>query len=52
MKKKNNGDMRATYEVNKKIRRDWGEVNPVSRIIPNKKKDQKVKHKGKELDYE
>ena len=38
------------YEVNRKIRRDWGEISPVTRIIPNKKKNQKVKHKGRQYD--
>lgn len=44
------GNTQATYEVNKKIRKDWGEIKPVPRIIPNKKKNQKIKHKGKEFD--
>lgn len=42
----------STYEVERKVRRDWGEVNPVTKIIPNKKKNQKIKHKRKEYDYE
>ena len=42
----------SSYEVNRKIRKDWNGINPVTRIIPNKKKDPKVKHKGKEFDYE
>lgn len=43
----------ATYEVIRKIRNDWGSVNPVTKIIPNKKKNHKEKHKGKEFkDYE
>ena len=41
-----------TYEVVRKIRGDWGTVNPVTRIIPNKKKNPKIKHKRKEYDYE
>jgi hypothetical protein len=40
----------TSYEVNRKIRRDWGEISPVTRIIPNKKKNQKVKHKGRQYD--
>lgn len=40
----------TSYEVNRKIRRDWGEISPVTKIIPNKKKNQKVKHKGKQYD--
>ena len=39
-----------SYEVNRKIRRDWGDISPVSKIIPNKKKNQKVKHKGRRYD--
>lgn len=34
-------------------RRDWGGVNPVTRVMPNKKKDQstrKAKHKGRGFD--
>lgn len=27
-------------------RRDWNGVNPVTKIIPNKKKNPKIKHKG------
>lgn len=42
----------STYEVVRKIRGDWGTVNPVTKVIPNKKKNQKTKHKGKEYDYE
>jgi len=42
----------STYEVERKTRRDWGEINPVTKIIPNKKKNQKIKHKRKEYDYE
>lgn len=37
----------STYEVVRKIRGDWGAVNPVTRIIPNKKKNRKEKHKGR-----
>lgn len=39
----------STYEVVRKIRGDWGNINPVTKVIPNKKKNQKVKHKGKDL---
>lgn len=52
MSKNKNKNTNSTYEVVRKIRGDWGEVNPVTRIIPNKKKNQKIKHKGKEYDYE
>lgn len=42
----------STYETLKKIRNDWGNVSPVTKVIPNKKKNPKIKHKGKENDYE
>lgn len=29
-------------------RRDWGSISPVTKIIPNKKKHRKEKHKNKE----
>lgn len=38
-----------SYEINKKIRRDWGDIKPYTRIIPNKKKNPKIKYKGKEF---
>ena len=41
-----------TYQVIRKIRGDWGEISPVTKVIPNKKKNQKAKHKGKEFNYE
>ena len=41
-----------TYETLKKISNDWGNVNPVTKVIPNKKKNPKIKHKSKENDYE
>lgn len=40
----------STYEVVRKMRRDWGEINPVSRRIENKKKNHKEKHKRKEFE--
>ena len=49
MSKKNTN---STYEVVRKIRKDWGAVNPVTKIIPNKKKNPKIKHKGKGYDYD
>lgn len=39
----------SSYEINKKIRRNWGDIKPYTRIIPNKKKNTKIKHKGKEF---
>ena len=36
---KKNKSTNSTYEVVRKIRGDWGSVNPVTKIIPNKKKN-------------
>ena len=50
-KKKNNiSKSNPIYEVVKKIRGDWNGVNPVTKIIPNKKKNPKIKHKGKQYE--
>jgi hypothetical protein len=49
-KKKIVSDTDRAYEVNRKIRRDWGAISPVTKIIPNKKKNQKIKHKGRQYD--
>lgn len=38
-----------TYEVVRHMRGDWGQISPVTKVIPNKKKNQKIKHKGKEF---
>ena len=48
--KKKNLNSNPTYEVVRKIRGDWGDINPVTKIIPNKKKNPKIKHKGREYD--
>lgn len=37
MGKKKNAN--TTYEIVRKIRGDWGNVNPVTKVIPNKKKN-------------
>lgn len=42
----------ASYEANKKIRKNWGDIKPYTRIIPNKKKNQKIKHKKQEMEKE
>lgn len=47
MKKQNTN---STYEVVRKIRGNWGAINPVTKVIPNKKKNPKTKHKGREWD--
>lgn len=28
---------RNSYEVNKSIRKDWGDISPVTKIIPDKR---------------
>lgn len=48
--KKKNLNSNPTYEVVRKIRGDWGDISPVTKIIPNKKKNPKIKHKGKQYD--
>lgn len=35
----------------RKQRGDWGAISPITKVIPNKKKSPKIKHKGKEFDY-
>lgn len=52
MSKNKSKNTNTTYEVVRKIRGDWGTVNPVTKVIPNKKKNPKTKHKGKEYDYD
>lgn len=44
-------DKNSTYESAKKIRGDWNGINPVTRIIPDKKKkySRRKKHKNKEI---
>ena len=44
MSKKKKTKPRNSYEVNRSIRRDWGEISPVTKIIPDKRK-KKEKHK-------
>lgn len=52
MKKKNiSKATEQTLATNNAIRRDWGAISPVTKIIPNKKKNRKPKHKGREFDY-
>lgn len=44
MSKKKNTKPRTNYEVYRSIRKDWGELNPVTRVIPDKR-NKKPKHK-------
>ena len=41
---------KSNYEIVRKIRGDWGVISPVTKVIPNKKKNPKIKHKQKEYD--
>ena len=38
-------------ELNRQIRKDWNGINPVTRVIPDKRR-KKPKHKGKIYDDE
>ena len=50
MNKKKKTNVRDSYEVNRSIRRDWGAISPVTKIIPDKR-NKKPKHKkGWELE--
>ena len=43
---KNKKEQSEFYNTYRKIRKDWGEIKPVTQIIPNKKKySRKQKHK-------
>ena len=44
--KKNNETSNSSYEANRKIRKDWGNIKPITRVIPNKKKSPRMKYKG------
>lgn len=37
---------KSNYEIYKGIRRDWGAVNPVTKVIPDKRR-KPPKHKGR-----
>lgn len=37
--------MKKYEEIWKSMRRDWGDIKPVTKVIPNKKKNQKIKRK-------
>lgn len=44
---KNKEEYSKSYNTYKKIRKDWGEINPVTRTIPDKKRyTRKQKHKN------
>lgn len=49
MSKKKAPKARTNYEVYRGIRKDWGVLNPVTKVIPDKR-NKKPKHKGREYD--
>lgn len=49
-KKKDKNESTNQYQVMRKIRGDWGATNPITKIIPNKKKNKKEKYPQKMLD--
>lgn len=51
MAKKKNKKKKTSLELYQSIRRDWGELNPVTRIMENKKR-KKPKHKDREYEDE
>lgn len=44
MSKSSKNKPRNSYEVNRSIRKDWGIINPVTKVIPDKR-NKKPKHK-------
>jgi len=44
MSKKQKNAPRSNYEVYRSIRKDWGVINPVTKVIPDKR-NKKSKHK-------
>lgn len=45
-KKKSKVKPRSNYEVYRSIRKDWGVINPVTKVISDKR-NKKPKHKGR-----
>lgn len=46
-------DTQKSYEANRKIRKDWGDIRPVTRVIEDKRRQKKEKQDRKEMrDYE
>ena len=37
------------FKAWKSVRKTW-DINPVEKIVPNKKKNKKIKHKKKDID--
>ena len=51
MAKKKKKKDKSMLDVYQSIRRDWGDLNPVTRVMENKKK-KKPKHKDREYEDE
>ena len=49
MSKKSKKEPRTQYEVFRAVRGTWNGVNPVTKVIPDKRR-KAPKHKGKEID--
>ncbi len=47
MSNKKKNTPKTNYEIYRGMRRDWGNVNPVTRVIPDKRR-KPPKHKGKQ----
>lgn len=47
---KKNQELNPNYDAWKKIRGDWGNISPITKIIRNKKKDTKVKYPKREME--
>lgn len=43
-KKKSKNKPRSNYEIYRAMRKDWGMLNPVTKVIPDKR-DKNPKHK-------
>lgn len=50
MKKNISKTTEQTLKANNKIRRDWGAISPVTKVIPDKRR-KAPKHKGHQFDY-
>lgn len=48
-KNKKNSKPRTYVEIYQSVRKDWGNVNPVTRVIPDKRR-KPPKHKNKSWD--
>lgn len=49
-KKKMQTATEQTFDTISKMRGSWGAISPVTKVIPNKKKNRKPKHKGRMWD--